>query len=85
VPVPYSYYTPYGYPSYYEPPYVVVVPQAPTDQQAPINQQATTDQQSTPPPNCYGPQVDQSGNMLRDNSGNIIPDFTKPVSCPPQQ
>jgi hypothetical protein len=73
VPVPSRYYAPYGNAPYYEPPYVVVVPQA------------TTDQQSTPIPNCYGPQVDQSGNMLRDKDGNIIPDFTKPVPCPPQQ
>ncbi len=72
VPVPFGYYAPYGYPEYYEPPYVVVIPQA------------TTNQQSTPISNCYGPQVDQSGNMLRDKDGNIIPDFTKPVPCPPQ-
>jgi hypothetical protein len=96
MPVPYDYYASYGYPSYYQPQYVVVVPQAApnqpaqADQQLQNDQQATTDQQpaaaqQTPPPNCYGPQVDKSGSMLRDTDGNMIPDFTKPVTCPPQQ
>ena len=96
VPVPIDYYAPYGYPSDYEPPYVVVVPQAepnqppppppPVDQQAPADEQVAPDQQSSSlPPKCYGPQVDKTGNMLRDQEGNMIPDFTKPVTCPPLQ
>lgn len=69
LPVPMGYYGPYGYSSY-DPNYVLVVPQG-TEQQPGPNQ-------------CYGPKVDQEGNIMRDQAGNMIPDFSKPVPCPSQ-
>lgn len=67
LPVPMGYYGPYGYPSY-DPNYVLVVPQG-TEQQPGPNQ-------------CYGPKVDQEGSIIRDQAGNMVPDFSKPVPCP---
>ena len=69
LPVPMGYYGPYSYPSY-DPNYVLVVPQG-TEQQPGPNQ-------------CYGPKVDQEGNIMRNQAGNMIPDFSKPVPCPSQ-
>jgi hypothetical protein len=80
--VPPAYYD--QYPTYYTyqepaPPYVIAVPppEATTSYSGP---QPTT----VPPDQCYGPKVDANGNILKDN-GNMIPDFSKPVPCPPQQ
>ena len=79
VPVPVGYYDPYyAYPSYAAPQYVLVVPppDATTAQSEPVP--------ATPSPNqCYAPKVDQSGNLIYENN-DMIPDFSKPVPCPPQ-
>jgi hypothetical protein len=41
---------------------------------------------STMPPNqCYAPKTDSNGNVIKDNNGSMIPDFSLPVPCPPQQ
>jgi hypothetical protein len=67
--VPIGYYGSYGYPSY-DPDYVLVVPQG-TERQPGPNQ-------------CYGPKVDQGGSIIKDQAGNMVPDFSKPVPCPSQ-
>jgi len=69
-----GYYVPYGYPSYYQPSYVVVVPQPEYAEQP----------AATPENRCYGPTVDDTGEIIYDKDGNMMPDFTKPVPCPPQ-
>ncbi|MGD0237864.1 MAG: hypothetical protein ABSC55_25445, partial [Syntrophorhabdales bacterium] len=81
VPVPPSYYDPYyQYPNP-APPYVIEVPPTEATSASPQGPPPET----TPPPNqCYAPKLDASGNIIKDN-GNMIPDFSKPVPCPPQQ
>jgi hypothetical protein len=79
VPVPPAYYDPYYQFPYPPPDSVIEVPPS----------EATTAYQGPPssamPPNqCYAPKIDQNGNMIRQD-GNPIPDFSKPVPCPPQQ
>jgi ubiquitin-protein ligase len=39
----------------------------------------------TPPNQCYAPQIDPNGNVITDKIGNMSPDFSKPMPCPPQQ
>jgi len=40
--------------------------------------------EKVPPNQCYAPKIDQKGNIIKEN-GNPVPDFSKPVPCPPQQ
>ncbi len=81
VPVPPIYYDPYYQYPYPAPPYVIVVPPA----------EATTSDPQGPPPatmapnQCYAPKTDSRGNVMKDNNGNMTPDFSMPVPCPPQQ
>jgi hypothetical protein len=81
VSVPPAYYDPYYQYPYPAPPYVIEVP--PTE--------ATTASlhgpppAATPPNQCYAPKTDTNGNIVKDDNGNMTPDFTKPVPCPPQQ
>ncbi len=79
MPVPPAYYDPYYQFPYPAPGYVIEVPPA----------EATTayQQESSaplPPNQCYAPKTDQAGNIIKEN-GNPVPDFSKPVPCPPQQ
>ena len=34
------------------------------------------------PDPCYVPRTDFSGQLIKDNDGNMVPDFSKSVSCP---
>jgi hypothetical protein len=81
-----------SYPDYYtyqqDPEYVIAVPPAEAttayQQQEPYQQQGAAPPVNMPPDQCYGPKVDANGNVIKDN-GNMVPDFSKPVPCPPQQ
>jgi len=78
VPVPSAYYAPYYQFPYPAPGYVIEVPPA---EATTAYQQASYEK---PPSNqCYAPKTDQYGDMIKEN-GNPIPDFSKPVPCPPQ-
>jgi hypothetical protein len=80
VPVSPSYYNPYYQYPYPAPPYVIEVPPAEATTAYPQEPPLAT----IPPNQCYAPKTDPSGNIIKDSSGNMIPDFTKPVPCPPQ-
>ena len=81
-----------SYPDYYtyqqDPQYVIAVPPAEAtnayQQQEPYQQQGAAPPVNMPPDQCYGPKVDANGNVIKDN-GNMVPDFSKPVPCPPRQ
>jgi hypothetical protein len=80
VPVPPAYYDPYYQFPHGAPPYVMEVP--PTEATTAYSQQPPP---ATMPPNqCYAPKTDQNGNVIKEND-NPIPDFSKPLPCPPQQ
>jgi hypothetical protein len=79
VPVPPDYYDPYYQYPYPAPPYVTEVPPPETTTAYPEQPGY-----SMPPTQCYAPKTDEKGNIIRDN-GNMIPDFSKPVPCPPEQ
>ena len=71
-----GYYDPYYVYRCAAPGYVLIIPppEATTAQTRPAP--------ATPSPNeCYGPKVDQRGNLIHEN-GNMVPDFSKPVPCP---
>ena len=36
------------------------------------------------PNQCYAAKTDPKGTIIKEN-GNVVPDFSKPVPCPPQQ
>ena len=92
-----AYYDPYyQYPSP-APPYVIEVPppeattaspqgpeiiEVPPEGSAkfPIGPKAAA---TMPPTQCYAPKTDDRGTMLQED-GNMLPDFSKPVPCPPQ-
>jgi hypothetical protein len=81
VPVPPAYYDPYYQYPYPAPPYVIEVP--PTEATTAYQQGPTP---ATPPPNqCYAPKTDSKGKVVKDSKGNMTPDFSKSVPCPPQQ
>ena len=96
VAVPPAYYDPYYQYPYTAPPYVVEVPplEATTaHQQGPLIIEVPSGATAYPigpkaeklPPNrCYAPTTDAHGNLTKEN-GNVVPDFSKPVPCPPQQ
>jgi hypothetical protein len=84
VPVPPSYYDPYyQYPNS-APPYVMEVPPPEATNQY-SQQPGTPIPQNIPPNTCYAPKLDAGGNVLKDSNGDMSPDFSKPVPCPPQQ
>jgi hypothetical protein len=80
VPVSPAYYDPYYRFPYSAPSCVIEVP--PTEATTAYSQEPLP---ATMPPNqCYVPQTDQDGSMIMEN-GNPVPDFSKPVPCPPRQ
>jgi len=80
VPVSPAYYDPYYRFSYSAPSYVIEVP--PTEATTAFSQEPLP---ATMPPNqCYAPQTDQNDSIVMEN-GNPVPDFSKPVPCPPRQ
>ena len=80
VPVAPAYYDQYYEYSYAAPGYVIEVPPTEATTAAPHGLA-----QSVPPPNqCYAPETDANGNIITEN-GNMVPDFSKPVPCPPEQ
>ena len=99
VAVPPVYYDPYYQFPYSPPPYVIEIPpeesttaypQGPEIIEVPPAGAAATypigprPAPAAPPAQCFAPKTDARGNMLKEN-GNMIPDFSKPVPCPPQQ
>jgi hypothetical protein len=40
---------------------------------------------TTRPNQCYAPRTDSNGQVIKDNDGNMAPDFSKPVPCPSTQ
>ncbi len=96
VPVPPAYYDPYYQYPYPAPPYVIEVPPAEATTAYPQGPQVIEvpsegatyplgpPPAATPPNQCYAPKTDAKGNIIKDN-GNMIPDFSKPVPCPPEQ
>jgi hypothetical protein len=97
VSVPVTYYDPYYQYSYSAPPYVIEVPppeatvlyqpgsQAQGTTSADDSASAKESSQAAMPPNrCYAPATDSNGNIIEED-GNMVPDFSKPVPCPPQE
>jgi hypothetical protein len=94
--VPPAYYDPYYQYPYPAPPYVIEVPPAEATTAYPQGPQVIEvpsegatyplgpPPAATPPNQCYAPKTDAKGNIIKDN-GNMIPDFSKPVPCPPEQ
>jgi hypothetical protein len=85
--VPPSYYDPYYQFPYPAPSSVIEVP--PPEATTAYQEQPPTAYQQEPtaamsPNQCYAPKMDQTGAMIMENR-NPIPDFSKPVPCPPQQ